>query len=197
MIPKMSSVCPNPLSNTLNRARHEWVPQHNKAKIYQHVGISNAKFWHWGHCPMPTPDARYFVSQWNIGFNVKGAGSTRGVYNEVLPKVRVPRTHCHESPPGVACMITLYPACTSRCVSWFRDFIIDIYIYIYMYIYIYIICIYIYIYIYILYVYIYILYVYIYIYYMYIYMYIYIYPVNKIPCCQRPEHELKEAKTRV
>ena len=37
------------------------------AKIYQHVGISKAKFCLWGHCPMPTPDARYFASQWNIG----------------------------------------------------------------------------------------------------------------------------------
>ena len=41
------------------------------AKIYQHVGISNAKFWHRGHCPMPTPDARYFASQWNVGFTFK------------------------------------------------------------------------------------------------------------------------------
>ena len=39
------------------------------AKIYQHVGISNAKFWCRGHCPTPTPDARYFASQWNIGFS--------------------------------------------------------------------------------------------------------------------------------
>ena len=39
------------------------------AKIYQHVGISNAKFWRRGHCPTPTPDARYFASQWNIGFS--------------------------------------------------------------------------------------------------------------------------------
>ena len=37
------------------------------AKIYQHVGISNSKFWRRGHCPTPTPDARYFASQWNIG----------------------------------------------------------------------------------------------------------------------------------
>ena len=37
------------------------------AKIYQHVGISNAKFWRRGHYPTPTPDARYFASQWNIG----------------------------------------------------------------------------------------------------------------------------------
>ena len=38
------------------------------APKYQHVGIPNAKFWRWGHCPTPTPDARYFASQWNIGF---------------------------------------------------------------------------------------------------------------------------------
>ena len=41
------------------------------AKIYQHIGISNAKFWHRGHCPTPTPDARYFASQWNIGLYFK------------------------------------------------------------------------------------------------------------------------------
>ena len=40
------------------------------AKIFQHVGISNAKFWCRGHCPTPTPDARYFASQWNIGLNL-------------------------------------------------------------------------------------------------------------------------------
>ena len=40
------------------------------AKINQHVGISYTKFWHRGHCPTPTPDARYFVSQWNIGFRM-------------------------------------------------------------------------------------------------------------------------------
>ena len=40
------------------------------AKTYQHVGISNAKFWRRGHCPTPTPDARYFASQWNIGFRL-------------------------------------------------------------------------------------------------------------------------------
>ena len=38
------------------------------AKIYQHVGISNAKFWRRGHCPTPAPDARYFAFWWNIGF---------------------------------------------------------------------------------------------------------------------------------
>ena len=37
------------------------------AKIYQHVGISNAKFWRRGHCPTPAPDARYFAFWWNIG----------------------------------------------------------------------------------------------------------------------------------
>ena len=40
------------------------------AKIYQHVGISNAKFWCRGHCPTPAPDARYFAFWWNIGFKV-------------------------------------------------------------------------------------------------------------------------------
>ena len=40
------------------------------AKIYQHVGISNAKFWRRGHCPTPAPDARYFAFWWNIGFKV-------------------------------------------------------------------------------------------------------------------------------
>ena len=39
------------------------------AKIYQHVGISNAKLWRREHCPTPIPDARYFVSQQNIGFS--------------------------------------------------------------------------------------------------------------------------------
>ena len=42
------------------------------AKIYQHVGIASAKFWRRGHCPTPTPDARYFTSQWNIGLSVWG-----------------------------------------------------------------------------------------------------------------------------
>ena len=37
------------------------------AKTYQHVGISNAKFWRRGHCPTPAPDARYFAFWWNIG----------------------------------------------------------------------------------------------------------------------------------
>ena len=34
---------------------------------YQHVGISNAKFWHWGYSPTQTPNARDFALQWNIG----------------------------------------------------------------------------------------------------------------------------------
>ena len=41
------------------------------AKIYQHVGIFNAKFWRRGHCPTTTPDARYFASQWNIGLTLR------------------------------------------------------------------------------------------------------------------------------
>ena len=37
------------------------------APRYQHVCIPNAKFWRRGYCPTPTPNARYFASQWNIG----------------------------------------------------------------------------------------------------------------------------------
>ena len=37
------------------------------APRYQHVGIPNAKFWHRGYCPTPTPNTRNFASQWNIG----------------------------------------------------------------------------------------------------------------------------------
>ena len=36
------------------------------APRYQHI----AKFWRGGYCPTPTPSARYFASQWNIGFNI-------------------------------------------------------------------------------------------------------------------------------
>ena len=43
------------------------------AKIYQHVGISNAKFWRRGHCPTPTPDPMCFASQWNIGFKLQAS----------------------------------------------------------------------------------------------------------------------------
>ena len=35
---------------------------------YQHVGIPNAKFSHWGCYPTPDPNTKSFVSQWNIGF---------------------------------------------------------------------------------------------------------------------------------
>ena len=52
------------------------------AKIYQHVGISNTKFWGQGHFPTPTPDARYFASQWNISLrdqslNTGGGGAIK------------------------------------------------------------------------------------------------------------------------
>ena len=40
------------------------------APRYQHVGIPNAKFWHWGYCPTPNPDTRDFASQRNIGLRV-------------------------------------------------------------------------------------------------------------------------------
>ena len=35
---------------------------------YQHVGIPNAKLWHWGSRQTPGPNANGFASQWNIGF---------------------------------------------------------------------------------------------------------------------------------
>ena len=47
------------------------------AKICQHDDISKAKFWRQGHCPTPTPDARYFASQWNIGLKVMNIDSNR------------------------------------------------------------------------------------------------------------------------
>ena len=34
---------------------------------YQHVGIPNAKFSHWGCYPTYDPNAKGFASQWNIG----------------------------------------------------------------------------------------------------------------------------------
>ena len=34
---------------------------------YQHVGIPNAKFSHWGCYPTPDPNAKGLASQWNIG----------------------------------------------------------------------------------------------------------------------------------
>ena len=37
---------------------------------YQHVGIPNAKLWHWVSKSMRGPNANGFVSQWNIGFKV-------------------------------------------------------------------------------------------------------------------------------
>ena len=37
---------------------------------YQHVGIGNAKLWHWGSKPMPGPNANGFASQWNIGLRI-------------------------------------------------------------------------------------------------------------------------------
>ena len=37
---------------------------------YQHVGIPNAKLWHWGSKPTPGPNTIGFASQWNIGFTV-------------------------------------------------------------------------------------------------------------------------------
>ena len=38
--------------------------------ICQHVGIANAKLWHWGFKPTPGPNANGFASQWNIGLTM-------------------------------------------------------------------------------------------------------------------------------
>ena len=35
--------------------------------VYQHVGISNVKLWHWGSKPTGGPNANGFALQWNIG----------------------------------------------------------------------------------------------------------------------------------
>ena len=39
---------------------------------YQHVGIPNAKLWHWGSNSKPTrgPNANGFASQWNVGLRL-------------------------------------------------------------------------------------------------------------------------------
>ena len=37
---------------------------------YEHVGIPNAKLWHWGSKPRPGPNANGFASQWNTGFSL-------------------------------------------------------------------------------------------------------------------------------
>ena len=37
---------------------------------YQHVGIPDAKLWHWGSKPTRGPNANGFASQWNIGLRV-------------------------------------------------------------------------------------------------------------------------------
>ena len=42
----------------------------NSRNMLVYFALGNAKFWHRVHCPTPTPDARYFTSQWNMGFSV-------------------------------------------------------------------------------------------------------------------------------
>ena len=36
----------------------------------KHVGIGNAKLWHWGSKPTRGPNTNGFALQWNIGFSV-------------------------------------------------------------------------------------------------------------------------------
>ena len=51
---------------------------------YQHVGIPNAKFSHWGCYPTPDPNAKGFASQWNIGLSVSFfAGETSLFMNPI------------------------------------------------------------------------------------------------------------------
>ena len=42
-------------------------PNAKYTNMLVYFALGNAKFWRRVHCPMPTPDARYFASQWNIG----------------------------------------------------------------------------------------------------------------------------------
>ena len=51
-----------------------------KANLVVHVGCKIPTCWYLlhkilalGHCPTPTPDARYFASQWNIGLSLRGS----------------------------------------------------------------------------------------------------------------------------
>ena len=37
---------------------------------YQHVGIPNAKLWHWGSKPTRGPNTNGFALLWNIGFTL-------------------------------------------------------------------------------------------------------------------------------
>ena len=94
------------------------------APRYQHVCIPNAKFWRRGYCPTPTPNARYFASQWNIGFRLfnfllqmYGVGSPPQHRPVFTPHVFVPANQCHSLNeitssvgiiPNINC-ITLFP----------------------------------------------------------------------------------------
>ena len=54
------------------RVKHEKCASSNAkyTNMLVYFALGNAKFWRRLHCPTPTPNARYFASQWNIGFNV-------------------------------------------------------------------------------------------------------------------------------
>ena len=51
---------------------------------YLHIGIGNAKLWHWGSKLTPGPNANGFASQWNIGFRVYLGGFAGGIYITVF-----------------------------------------------------------------------------------------------------------------
>ena len=89
------------------------------AKIYQHVGISNAKFLRRGHCPTPTPDARYFASQWNIGLSMCFSVKTRGYLSKNTERTR--KSSLHKFSPKITRAKTGENTCL---VCWECDFLL-------------------------------------------------------------------------
>ena len=51
---------------------------------YQHVGIPNAKLWHWGSKPTRGPNANGFASQWNVGLTLHCVMSHLGLVSYLL-----------------------------------------------------------------------------------------------------------------
>ena len=49
------------------------LPNAKYTNMLVYFALGNAKFWRRGHCPTPTPDARYFAFWWNIGSRVHPA----------------------------------------------------------------------------------------------------------------------------
>ena len=72
---------------------------------YQHVGILNAKFSHWGSKPTSGPNVNDFALQWNIGFIVCGL-TKREVNSTVIL--------CLSILNYIACPSRLYPVAVVR-----------------------------------------------------------------------------------